>query len=190
MEPDFNIEKLFSKKFEHFEVTASEEDWLQLNSKLWRSNFLKFSTLTFNIYYLLALITFAGTATYSGFNNHHLTKKVDQLEKTIKTYQRKNVTFPVDSVKSSEIFIEPNPKKDVSNRTPIKAEPTVAKVATVKMLQPVDRPAINDSALKINDNPIQIDSHLVRKTKVVKSIIVKKNSVVVKDTMIITKQRK
>jgi hypothetical protein len=190
MDQELNIEKLFSKKFEHFEVTTSEEDWLKLNSKLKRNNFLKFSLVTFNVYYLLALITFAVTATFSGLNNHKLTKKVDQLEKTIKTYQKKEFILPPDSVKNGVIFMEPDQKKKIQNKTPLKAEPNPAKSATMKMLQPLNHMAINDSSLKINDNPIQIDTLYVRKTKVVKNIVVKKNSVVVKDTMVIIRELK
>ena|ERR1035437_3382622 len=176
MDQEYNIEKLFSKKFEHFEVTTSDEDWRKLNSKLRRNNFLKFSLVTFNVYYLLALITFAGTATYSGLTNHKLSKKVDQLEKTIKTYKKKELIFPVDSLKNSEIYTDPDQKKNIQHTTPLKAEPTQAKSATIKMLQPLNHMAINDSSLKINENPIQIDTPYVKKTKVVKNIVIKKNS--------------
>jgi hypothetical protein len=189
MDQELNIEKLFSKKFEHFEVKTSEEDWLTLNSKLKRSNFLKFSIVTFNVYYLLALLTFAGTATYSGFNNHKLTKKVNQLEQTIKTYQKSERIVPLDSVKKTTL-IEPDQKKTIQNTTPLKTEPTLAKPSVIKMLQPSTRVAINDSSLKINDNPLQVDTPYVRKTKVVKSIVVKKSSVVLKDTMVIVKHSK
>jgi len=189
MDQELNIEQLFSKKFEHFEVKASEEDWIKLNSKLSRSNFLKFSIVTFNIYWLLALLAFAGTAIYSGVYNHKMTKKVKQLEQTIQTYQKdmdgENTVAPVGPEKKEAILIE-RPHQTNNQKTPaLHASPSNLVKAPIQMLQPSSRV---DSSININEEPLQTDSSSYhRKTKVVKNIVVKKSSVIVKDTMVIVR---
>jgi hypothetical protein len=137
---------------------------------------------TFNVYYLLALITFAGTATYSGFSNHKLENKINTLEQTIQTYQKKENSIQPDTPKNNTPIKTIEHPSTVQNNTPNKA--TTTKAPTIKMLQPSGNSGLSDSSVKINDNPIQIDSP-VKKPKIVKSIIIKKTSVIVKDTVVV-----
>jgi len=197
-----DIERLFSKKFEKFEVKTSEEEWLNISSKLSRSNFLKFSFTTFNIYFLLVLVTFAGTATFTGIRNSQLSKKIYKLERTIQSYQSKEHVHPASTftdsaniqlaqpelktdVKTVEFQKESNPKSIPE----IKSQTDKPKIKDVPLSS--SEFEIKDTAQKVVINPSIRDTvqrTIVRKVK--KTFVIKPKTVVVKDTIVITKSLK
>ncbi len=190
-----DIEKLFSKKFEKFEIKSSEEEWSRLSSKLSRSNFLKFSFVTFNVYYLLALLTFAGTATFTGYKNLRLTKEVKQLEQTIETYQKEKPTqvlsVPLDSDRINPQIIKANKSGDA--KTAVGNNPGLqGKNVNIEGVKPSNVVlAVKDTSRKIDSKPVQVDTTNSKKIKrVKKTIAIKKDKVVVKDTVVITKPSK
>jgi cell division protein FtsL len=175
MNQEIDIEKLFSGKFEHFEVNSSEEDWRQLSSRLKVSNFLKFSVMTFNIYYLVALFAFAGTATYSGIRNYALNKKIDQLETTIKAQEKKETNV---SLSHSHLIINEPVKSEVK----VNPKPVIQKKAANLEIIPAKKTASFTDTIKIAADPLQIDTTYNRKTKIKRTIVVKRDRVVIKDT--------
>jgi hypothetical protein len=197
MNDEQNIEKLFSKKFEKFEIKSSDEEWTRLSSKLSMSNFLRFSFATFNVYYLLALICFAGTAAITCINNYNLTKKIEHLEQSIETYQKRDSirnlpTVPIDSAHLYEDAIKNTPehKKEINTDLSIKNTPESAK-KDENLNQPSNMlETIQDTTKKKEIKPTQSDSVSHKMKKVKKTVTIKKESVVVKDTIVITKQNK
>jgi len=177
MNQEIDIEKLFSGKFEHFEVNSSEEDWLQLSSRLKVSNFLKFSVMTFNIYYLVALFAFAGTATYSGVRNYALNKKIDQLETTIKAQEKKETNVSPSHSNPNPIITEP-----VKSEVKVNPKPVIQKKAANLEIIPAKKTASFTDTIKIAADPLQIDTTYNRKTKIKRTIVVKRDRVVIKDT--------
>ncbi len=201
MDKKDDIEKLFSKKFEKFEVKSSEEEWIHLSSKLNKSNFLKFSFVTFNIYYLLVLATFAGTATFAGIKNIQLTKKVYRLEQTVQTYQNADQKKPltdqsVDSAKVLLPLFKPEESKEVT-----KVEIKPANENRAKSIEPASSPKnrvsteipkeIKDTVKAPIININQSDTTIKNKVrKVKKTLVVKPKTVVIKDTVVVTKSFK
>jgi hypothetical protein len=193
MNQEIDIEKLFSAKFDHFEVKSSEEDWLKLSSKLSVSNFLKFSLITFNIYFLFGLLTIAGVATYSGLKYYRLIKKVHQLEQTIEDFKKlepiQNAPFvaPIDTNQASVT----KTNNSTEERT-IRAEVQGKNAKTEEIVtnaNPVQ--IIRDTAQVINALPLQSDTTNKNKIKKVKkTVTIKKDKVVIKDTVVITKSLK
>jgi len=193
MNQEIDIEKLFSAKFDHFEVKSSEEDWLKLSSKLSVSNFLKFSLITFNIYFIFGLLTIAGVATYSGLKYYRLTKKVHQLERTIEDFQKlepaQTAPFvaPIDTNQANV-----TKTNNSSEKRTIRAEVQGKNVKTKEIVtnaNPV--PIIRDTAQVINALPLQSDTTNKNKIKKVKkTVTIKKDKVVIKDTVVITKSLK
>lgn len=199
-----NIEELFSKKFEKFEDKPSDQEWLELSSKLSKSNFLKFSFITFNIYYLMALVAFAGTASFTGIRNIQLTQKVQKLEQTVKSYQKQGeVTSPPlqysDSMKSQPAtsIDEIKPSKTVNTKIENrKKEEPLIKEKSGELEKDVNQPLPNPPVV-LKDNSVKPDAmssidttNKPRFRKVKKILVVKPNPVVVKDTVVITKRLK
>ena len=198
-----NIENLFSKKFEKFEVKSSDQEWLELSSKLSKTNFLKFSFITFNVYYLMVLVTFAGTATFTGIRNMQLSNKVEKLEQAVQSYQIKEQTnsSPAtysDSIKSLPTAIEENkPAKNLNTiiETKKKDEPEI-KVKAKEEEKTVSPPPVN-LPMEVKDNslkpevPSSVDSASKPKFRMVKkTLVVKPKPIVLKDTVVITKRVK
>jgi len=198
-----NIENLFSKKFEKFEVKSSDQEWLELSSKLSKTNFLKFSFITFNVYYLMVLVTFAGTATFTGIRNMQLYNKVEKLEQVVQSYQMKEQTnsSPAtysDSIKSKPAAIEENkPAKTINTiiEDKKKAEPEI-KVKAKEEEKTVSLPPVNPP-MEVKDNslkpevPSSVDSASKPKFRMVKkTLVVKPKPIVLKDTVVITKRMK
>jgi hypothetical protein len=213
-----DIEQLFSKKFEKYEAGSSEQEWLDLSVKLSKVNFLKFSFVSFNIYYLAVIITLAGTTAYSGFKNHQLSRKVHQLESSIQSIQQEkqlNSTTdkPVNSLeikKLNDVAITDDARKDKTAATVAKSKieiedkPMAKKDASIRGKSTDDfRPQINEAKAEsptkqnaeIEQNKKETVSNemsdSISETKikkiVKKTLVIKHKSVIVKDTVIVTK---
>lgn len=199
-----NIGELFSKKFEKFEVKSSDQEWLELSSKLSKSNFLKFSFITFNVYYLMALVAFAGTATFTGIRNIQLSQKVQNLEQTVKSYQKQEEVTSSPAQYSDSVMSQP-----ATSMEEIKPSKTInAKIENRKKEEPAikeksdeveknNNQPLPNSPAEVKDNSVKsavmtsVDTtNKPRFRKVKKTLVVKPNPVVVKDTVVITKRLK
>ncbi len=58
-----NIGDIFEEKFSGYSIETSAKDWLLLEKKVTKMNFLKFNPLKFNVYYLVTAVTTFVTAT-------------------------------------------------------------------------------------------------------------------------------
>jgi hypothetical protein len=187
------IDKLYSEKFDNFEDQTSDSDWISLNSKLSKSNFLRFSFVTFNIFYLAVLLMFAGTSTYLGVSNIIYTKEIQKLEEKIKVLQQQSDTTESLTLTTDSITIENKVQK-----TEIKRENSLlnnkeiqASNIEYKSNTSIDKALINTSKDSVYLKP---DSISVSKTipvkinKVKKTIFVKQDKVIVKDTVVIKKK--
>jgi len=196
-ESDF-LDKLYSEKFDKFEDQAFDNDWIKLSSKLGKSNFLKFSFVTFNVFYLAVILTFAATSTYMSVSNIIKTKKIQNLEKKIEELQQKQDTTEAFALTNDSIIIEntgqeaevkneinllknENKKELKQNRDEEKADKSIAKsqIGTAK-----DSVFIKPDSSSVNRIvPVKIN-------KVKKTIFIKQNKVLVKDTVVIKKKER
>lgn len=199
MDSNHDIEKLFSSKLKNYQVSASEGDWQKISRKLGRNNFLKFSVVTFNIYYLSAILLFAGTASYSGIRNYSLNHKVKKLEQSIAIYHKSgvlpNIEEPIDTAEIAEPeepeliqsttmpslemkrISEPAHKVTEENKTLVADTFVIPKADTAKMNIPTD----------FKKDSVATEKRVKR---VKKTIYVKPTDVVKRDTVIISKPSK
>lgn len=200
------IENLYSDKFKKFEIKTSEEEWDSLNSKLIKTNFFKFSFVTFNIFYLMAFLAFAGSTAYFGISNVLLTKKVKFLENVLSHKQNtENNDFIVnDSILSEKTVM--NAKAAVLNIKKIQQKSTqkITDIKNISSKEPkISEPANDIDTVKsiiqaLNDTTVIVKSESVAKplseiqkvTKVKKTVLIKKDTVFVKDTVVIKKPAK
>jgi hypothetical protein len=184
------LDKLYSTKFEKFEVQSSDDDWNKLNSKLGKSNFLKFSFASFNVFYLAAFLSFAGTASYFGVNNAIQSKKIDSLEKKIDVLKKK-----VENQEENLVLTDSAKIKKIENETII--------LLQNKQIQPTsfdkkvniltNKPEITlkkDSVFQKIDSSVINKPQIQKINKVKKTVFVKKDTVFVKDTIRIKKKVK
>jgi hypothetical protein len=197
MDNDNYIDKLFSEKFEKFESQTLEEDWNKLNSKLSKSNFLKFSVATFNVFYLAVFLSFAGTATYFGVNNAIKSNKIKTLENKVEVLQKQVNKNEIPNLNIDSIVTEKKDDKPELNNNKalnIKAKNEVPQnISNDKVNVMTNLPQLS---LKKDSVSIKPDSSLVNKpntqkiTRVKKTIVIKKDKVLLKDTVRIKKKVK
>lgn len=192
MNDEKEIGDLFSGKFENFEVKFSEEDWLKIKPKLRFSNFLRFNFYNFNIYYLLAIVLFAGTTTFSGISYYKLSKKTKQLEKQIEqcelnqnsNIEEENPVKPVQpvSANTTPVTIPENKPKKNKPITSVQITNDIPVHVTGKQTTP----DIGDTVTKVDDKPIPPDTNInIKYKKVKKTLKVRRGKFFVKDTLII-----
>jgi hypothetical protein len=185
------LDKLYSEKFEKFEFQSTGDDWNQMNSKLGKSNFLKFSFATFNIFILGALIAFAGSATYFGVNHIIQSNKIESLEKKIEVLQDQVNKNEPKSIIIDSASIEKNEKKQefidaskgkkgesIDNIKENKNEKIVLTEANTK----------KDSIIVKPDSIFKAEAQKIKKVK--KTVFIKKDKVLVTDTVRIKKKDK
>lgn len=211
-----DIEQLFSKKFEKYEVKSSEQEWLELSGKLSKVNFQKFSLTSFNIYYLSVMIALAGTTTFLGIKNYQMARKIYHLESTLQSLQKKEQLLPqtdkpanylevqksesVRETDATHVYVDPRGKEKIENE---KAKPkfnAAEKVGSNSKVQ-ISTPAINqefqnqqDLAIKeanlkpteSTNKPDSVSQPRIKKV-VKRTFVIKQKTVVVKDTVIVTK---
>ncbi len=61
MDKKLNIEELFQKKFDGYEINPSEQAWNALSKTMRRRQFMRFNPSKFNIFYLAGMILAGGT---------------------------------------------------------------------------------------------------------------------------------
>jgi hypothetical protein len=194
-----DIERLFSNKFNSFEVKTSKAEWISLNAKLKRLNFLKFSFANFNIYYLSIILVLAGSSAYLTIHNTTLKKKIQQLESQVQSSKMILPSAQVDKKlvvvpDESEIICKPSetntPTTDVysksksvltSKRTAVSIS-NLVKTDTIKPVRTEN--SAKDSVKSVAGIPV--DS-TIRIRKVKKTVYIKPGSVVLKDTIVVPK---
>jgi hypothetical protein len=189
------IDKLYSGKFEKFEVQSSDDDWTRLNSKLGKSNFLKFSFASFNVFYLAAFLSFAGTASYLGVHSAIQSSKIDSLEKKIevlikKVEKQEELLILTDSANTEEveINIDENKTNIPVQNVEIQKTPTDNKDNILK-----NTPEISiktDSVAQKTDSSVINKSPKQKISKVKKTVFVKKDRVLITDTVRIKQNQK
>lgn len=206
--------ELYSEKFEKFEFQTSNEDWDKLNSKLSKSNFFKFSFATFNMYFLIGFISFAATASYLGVTNIKLSKKNEILKNKIEVLieqQNENEAFPViaDSVAienfedEQEVDIEQEAEDNIGTiEVPENNKDNKVKVILPQLSSKNDsvyaKPDSSSVMLSSEKNSTIVkpdsSSVIVPKTqkvkRVKKTIYIKKDKVIITDTVVIKRKIK
>ena len=199
---DNDIDKLFLKKFGSFEAKTSEEEWRALSPKLSRFNFLKFSFVTFNVYYLMLLTALAGTVAYSGVKNMELSKKVRTLEQNLKNQESQPQEETINQSSTPTEALDKNEPEAVSTQSQTGKKSntslnsntltSVVPVQDEEKEKPVSKEEIKDTAHIAVPQLVKPDSLSVSKIKRIKKTLVVKPQVVIvkKDTVVITKRRK
>ena len=192
-----DIDKLFSKKFEKYEVKTSEEEWLELSPKLSRSNFLRFSYITFNIYYLSVIMVLAATVGFAGVKNYQLTQKLISLEQNVKTSSPKEKTIstptsPVETKKEEESKATVDQSSIIMTTKPVQPVNSVISIKAKEKEQPNVKEERKDTAQLSSQNLTVSDSlSQIKIKKIKRTLVVKPRTVIVKkDTVIITKHHK
>lgn len=194
-----DIERLFSKKFNSFEVKTSKAEWISLNTKLKRLNFLKFSFANFNIYYLSIILVLAGSSTYLTIHNTTLKKKIQQLESQVQSNQmilpsahvgKKLVVAPDESeiigkpveINTSTADVDFQAKSVSKNKRTADSVTNLVKTDTIRPDRTEN--SAKDSVKSVSGIPV--DS-TIRIRKVKKTVYIKPGSVVLKDTIVVPK---
>lgn len=195
------IKDLYSKKFENFEVKTSDDQWLKLNSKLKRKNFMRFSISTINVFYLTMFVVFAGSAVYFGINNQHLSKRIQDIENDVNSIGLKDslIREPQEEVKLADTVTFKNFHVDtISNqRHKVKtikknlSKPEFVKDTMMNVTSPELIDHVKDSSFNIAPDTTEISIPVKPVVKhVKKTVLVKQNKVVIKDTVVIKRSSK
>jgi hypothetical protein len=140
--------------------------WHELEGRVKRSNFFKFSMMTFNVYYLSLILTFAMAGGFAAYKAIDFSKKMVDKNKTIEQKER-NEKIIMHTLDSLDQIVKKNDSLAVSEN---KDNQKIIQARTIK--QP-DQP------------PDTVTNIVVKKTVVKKQLIVKKPQI--KDTVIIRK---
>lgn len=197
------IDKLYSEKFEEFEMKTASDDWAALSTKLARANFIKFSLATFNVYYLAAMVVLTATVVFFAVTNLNLNDKIENLENKINQSENPEViNFQedpnVDSssvgsiVSEAEMIDKALPQKEAK-----KNQDEIKNVGKNKILKAEETSKIEEKdTLASNVNPIIVetpDSIAIKASttkikRIKKTVFVKKEQVIVNDTVKINKK--
>lgn len=195
------IKDLYSKKFENFEVKTSDDQWLKLNSKLRRKNFMRFGISTINIFYLTIFFVFAGSTVYFGINNQHLSKRILDLENDANSVGLKDSLSPkleeevkvIDTVSIESLHADTisNQKHKVKTVKKNVSKPEFVKDTMKNVLYPELNDHVKDSSFNKGSDTthVRIPAKPVVK-HVKKTVLVKQNKVVIKDTVVIKRSSK
>ena len=189
-EKDF-LDKLYSDKFEKFEFQSSGDDWANLNSKLGKSNFLKFSFATFNIFILGAVIAFAGSATYLGVNHILQNKKIETLEKKVEVLQKQ-----INNSETNATFIDSASLKNQKNTVITEIKTEITKKDERKQNVEDEKKTLQETNIKKDSIIINPDTSSIIKTdpqkikKIKKTVFIKQDKVIVADTVWVKKKKK
>ena len=199
-----DIEKLFSTKFERFEIQPSEKEWLDLSSRLSRTNFLKFSSTSFNIYYLVIMLILAGTVAWLSVANIELSEKVDLLRDALRV-NKENDRIPGTPATNSISPVISNSPRPAEHQEilPLPVQSEIKKERAQKKendLKSGERPLVSDQTSKDSIHNIApaapsitppVDTSAKNSVKIIKKVlIVKPKTVVIKDTVRITRPSK
>ncbi|HEY4784484.1 MAG TPA: hypothetical protein VIH57_00480 [Bacteroidales bacterium] len=193
-----NIEELFTRRFENFEVKSTEEEWIRLNARLSKSNFLRFSFVTFNIYYLVVIAAFAGTASFMSIKNYHLSQEVKRLQRSVINYQQREQEKQLPRQRSDSTKFLPPAKETLESKEtstdhknhikqnkgqPVEPAPSVQNKVETEAFK-----VLKDSSKTSLPNITVVDTMEKSKARKVKKIlVVKPKTVIIKDTVVITR---
>jgi hypothetical protein len=186
------IDKLYSEKFEKFEFQNSDEEWNRLNSKLGRSNFLKFSFATFNMYFLIIFVAFAGTASYLGVTSIKKSQEIKKLEEKLEILQKQGNKNQINLIYSDSLLNE-NEKNNQEKLKTINVEKKRESYQNaidihennLKNIQQLNQ--TKDSVLINQDTSSLIKPVTPKIKRVKKTVFIKKDKVILQDTVIIKK---
>jgi hypothetical protein len=203
MEEKDNIGELFEKTFEDFKAEDIQDEWIDLDIKLSRSSFKRFSVSEFNIYYAsLIIISFLlTTAVAVDRFIINISKYSDAATTTISKTDllpfSKNPTIIVDSIFVSKdsshtksgfeiIDRQTKPNKIPENKSPlITANDSADNTNIKKTYIPIPT---SDSLFIKNSSVLQtIDSVKKRKKTV---FIIRQDTIIKYDTLKVKKKRK
>lgn len=177
METNNTLGTYFKSRLGHLEARPDAAEWDQLNSKLSKYNFFRFSFSTFNIYY--ALLALSGSIGLLWAITH--TGNPAAAPKTINTELcTPAIVVPVDSIKNKQV---------PENTLPLPAKQTKKKKNCPEMHEStiVEITPTADTAITASAFVAPSDSTLIpreRPVKVVKrSITIKPQPVIIKDTL-------
>jgi hypothetical protein len=199
MDNEFDyIDKLYSEKFDKFEDQTSGSEWDRLDSQLGKSNFLKYGFATFNVFYLAAFLTFAGTATFLGVKSIKQSTEIRKLEHKVEVLQKQvnqNETYPVLADSAATKSQEEKPENKIETKPVEKKETSIAiqNINNSKENLSSNKPTLNlkkDSVYTKLDTSSTIKKEPVKINRVKKTVYIKKDNVIVKDTVRIKKEVK
>jgi hypothetical protein len=143
------IDDLYKNNFSESGERPPGYNWDEMNRKLKRRLFFRFSPAKFNIYYLLLLISFSGFSSYSGYRSYKLQKEIRQKEMHYKT--------SIDSLKQVIDIVIPD-----TVRTEEKAESITVQQKKSDTTEPIQRNQVR---------------HL-KKTTIIKSTVIEETDTV------------
>jgi len=182
------IDKLYSEKLGKFESKISTDDWSKLSPKLAKSNFLKFSFVTFNAYFLTAIVSFATAATYLGVNNIKQSKIIERLEDKIEVLQEQQIKNNIEPLLLDTFAIE---EPEVDDIEVVETKP-IKKIE--EKIEQLPKQLKGDSINTKKDSLVvaKPDTSRIKPKKVIrrikKKVFVKQDKVVIKDTVKVMKR--
>ena len=192
MQEDHLIKNMFTEAFEDYKPTVNAHEWAKLGKKLGTQNFMHFSLYHLNVWYLsIALASSAAAATVAIYTSTPQKKQPTPNKENIETVVK------VDSVANAKLADSTGQKNRLNvklienNKQDYSASPSgqtsvskAVKTDSIQVSKTVDKPKVErKDTVKTIVKPIT--DTLVKRTKVK---IIKKTSVVVRDTLLLKKK--
>jgi len=193
-----NIDILFSKAFENFKDDSHEQDWQQMSVALNRQNFMRFGITHFNIYYAAIITLITGLSFYIAANKYISTNAPEPKK------PRNEESIPATSLDHPII------NYDTTRNSAKRQSPVLMKMSTQLPSKTSQKPdVIIDRGTDISNNTLKNDritnlksnendstsetvattGKIVEKKKIQRVTIVKKNPVILNDTVIKYKRK-
>ncbi len=173
------IDKLYSDKLGKFESDVSNNDWSQLSTKLGKTNFLKFSFATFNIFFVGIIVSFAAAGIYLGVTNIRLSNKIEILEDKIEVQQDQKKKNDIKPLLQDTSYIEESLIYEQEKETDVEITNIKPIEKNIEKKDSLTLPKHNTSSVK--------PKKVIRRIK--KQVIIKQKDVIIKDTVTMRKKR-
>ncbi len=179
-----NIDLLVKQKLSNISFQVTDDEWSILNKKLSVKNFLKFSPFNVNIYYVVlvsALVSFTGYLAIQSYRFHTQNKYLEKSIKANNKIEKQSIQIePVNNSLKKEITNKPcnvNKKDSHSSNTFQENKPKTdslnkSKIILKDTVQVKTEPVIKKADSVLQNKPIK------------KKVYIKKNPVIIRDTII------
>ena len=158
-----NIDDLYSNSLNDYRKKSETGEWEMLSRRVKRGNFLSFSFVRMNVYYVLLFFSVTAFAGYSTVRTMLLERKVETLNQTVSAYKRSLNSMKAKHAAPAFIMkdtlglsvgivkqVMPAPKQNVMNN--------------VKQLIPATAKADTIRSVDTGKTKTQVSIHKIKKT--------------------------
>ena len=198
-----DIDKLYSDKFENYQFQLKGYEWIKLSSKLNVANFLKFSFTTFNAYFLGIIVSFFALSAFLGFGYLNKSNEIDNIKNNLENVIPPNSKNELPQLLHDTILIKnsvdeviikdiQNPKEQNTSISPPQENDTLKKgfmeKSTISVGDSLNQ-NLDTFSVSNSDNSDNL-KEIPKIKRVKKTIYIKKDQVIVTDTIKIKKEVK